>query len=379
MPTSVNDMSEQAASDDAWLVHIGPLKSGSTSLQHTLAASTLELEAAGIVYPIIPGGREWNQTTAFLDLYREFPGDYCGMAWHDRIIRKEPWLYAGHWDKLIELSQCPDRRLIWSSEALSGATSSVVERIVSSMDRPLSKVLWLYRPLSAIIPSFYQEDTKSSPVPDFENYVRDVLGLLLRSNHPHAFSWMDASWVRAQWEPHCEDYMVVGDDNFSPESVDRCFQVLVGGGHPEQQVRKRSNQGLSAAANEALRQALIHVRPKYVGASFATVQNMATYDSPLGGKYRLKPDVAKAVDDAWGRPSAGEAKERAVDRARSLLHSSNALTYVDLPQGANFDDEVASLRSRVQRELTRRDVRTRIGMLRRRVRRQQPRYIGIWH
>ena len=126
----------------AVLVHIGPHKTGTTTLQGAFHASRAALAKHGVRY----AGPGRHPMLAVLAL-TETPGR-----------RGDPPPSRELWDELVaEVTAADDERVVVSSEFFADAAPEVIERVLDDLGRDRVHVVVTLRPLSRILPSQWQQ------------------------------------------------------------------------------------------------------------------------------------------------------------------------------------------------------------------------------
>lgn len=143
------------------VLHIGPHKTGTTSIQSAFHAARDDLAAQGVRYASA----------------RRHDADAARSAIGARPRRGQA--AAGEWEQVV--SGLNDRRFlrrVFSSETLANASDEAAARVVAALDRPeLAQVVMVARPLTALIPSQYQQLVQRGAIlASFEDWVRAVLG-----------------------------------------------------------------------------------------------------------------------------------------------------------------------------------------------------------
>jgi hypothetical protein len=132
----------QAVPPNAVLVHIGPHKTGTTTLQGAFHASRAALAKHGVRY----AGPGRHPMLAVLAL-TETPGR-----------RGDPPPSRELWDELVgEVRAASGERVVVSSEFFADASPDVVEQVVDDLGRDRVHVVVTLRPLARILPSQWQQ------------------------------------------------------------------------------------------------------------------------------------------------------------------------------------------------------------------------------
>jgi hypothetical protein len=318
--------------------HIGPGKTGTTSIQTALLGSMASLGEQGVFIPK-NFGTNGHLGAAF---------DYLGRS-EGRTIAINARSFvtglgsecAGSWDRLTQ--QCtPDRTwVVVSQEVLSVLTTSGVADVVSQFPGFSVRAVAMHRPLSKQIPSMYQQEAMLTRVPDFESYARRCLRFLL-SEADHEYRWLDTSWLRRTWQDGGVTLEVVDSTpDISAGALRDVLQNLLPPGVPVPDVPHR-NEGLSAYGVDLWREHLDRARPRYLLPGFKAYWSMRemdpwTTDTGVGGSYRLMPEVAHAADGSF--PDDGgidldtsvgqqwvQRRDAHRDRLASLLHAGDPVT-----------------------------------------------------
>jgi hypothetical protein len=200
----------------AVLVHIGPPKTGSTTVQSALYAARSRLTAQGVHHA---GGS--RHPAAAVQAVTGRPSQYSGG-----VVPSE-W----RWRWLVrEVRQATSPRVILSSELLADATPDRVQRIVTDLGGPRVHVVVTLRSLARILPSQWQQFVQDGSRAAFDRWLERVL----RDGH-------DAP-DRTFWMRHRHDQLirrwadVVGTDRVTAVVIDehdhemvlRVFEHLLG-------------------------------------------------------------------------------------------------------------------------------------------------------
>jgi hypothetical protein len=224
----------------ARLVHIGPQKTGTTSIQVSMAGAREVMAAHGAYYPKGPYRRRkagWALGLPGAPRRRAFP--------------------ISHWEELVtEVRDAGRVRVCVSDENFARAEKPLVERIVRELGGPDVHVVAVARRLDRFLPSQWQERVKAGVQASYETWLERVLG-------------DNANWERWNlWQGHDIAGLVdrwvefVGPDRFTLVIADegdrlqlfRIFSAMLG--LPEGTLMpdpQRSNESLSWSELEVLR------------------------------------------------------------------------------------------------------------------------------
>lgn len=140
------------------IVHVGAMKSGTTSLQHALYAHREHLSDLGILVP----GRTWrDQVDAVWDLR----GRRTSLA-GDRSV-------AGAWQRLVDEIDAWPGTAVLSAELLAPVGDDIVAKVAESLGSP--EIVLSVRDLNRNLPAMWQEVVQNGEVwswPDFLGAAR---------------------------------------------------------------------------------------------------------------------------------------------------------------------------------------------------------------
>jgi hypothetical protein len=145
--------------DGRVLVHIGPHKTGTTSLQAALFAARPELLAQGVRHAGWGRNpaRAVQAVTGQPSAYSDFPPP------------------EDEWRALVRhVGRNPRGRVILSSEFLAHARPDVVRRVVDDLGRDRVHVVTTLRPLARLLPSMWQQNVKAGRRIGFDAWLHRV-------------------------------------------------------------------------------------------------------------------------------------------------------------------------------------------------------------
>jgi hypothetical protein len=140
------------------LLHIGPHKTGTSSLQGAFHRARPKLAAQGVHYA--GSSRQPMQAAhAVVGTKR--------LHEHPSIER---------WDALLrEIRNSEAKRVVISSEAFAAGNGAAVQRVVSDLDPARIHVAITLRPLARIMPSQWQQFVQGGSVTPFEDWLSEML------------------------------------------------------------------------------------------------------------------------------------------------------------------------------------------------------------
>ena len=228
------------------MIHIGPPKTGSTSIQTTMADRRGELRELGTVYP----GK---------GVRAKFSG-WAVMGARPRGMR-EPRM--AEWDKLVNEVNRSGLRAVVSSEAFARADDDAVGRIVASFGADRIHVVAIGRRLDKTLPSLYQEKVKKYLAKTYEEWLDEILAGddldSIRESFPPG-QRLDA--IVERWSRHIDPqrfHLICapeGDRAMAPRSFERLLDLPEGFLEPGESL----NESLDRTSVEMLRQLNEHKR-----------------------------------------------------------------------------------------------------------------------
>lgn len=196
----------------AILVHIGPHKTGTTTLQAAFHAGRGPLAAQGVMYA---GGRR-RPIEAVLALR--------GARAHRAAVPE-----MRHWSGLVNEARSATGRVVISNEAFADASARAIARLVRDLGRDRVHVVATLRPFASILPSQWQQFVRGGMTVGFDDWLREVID-------PN-----DPSRRRVFWRRHRHDELVgrwvdaVGADRVTvivldedPARLPRVFEAMLG-------------------------------------------------------------------------------------------------------------------------------------------------------
>ncbi len=198
------------------LVHIGPPKTGTTSLQGSFHARRDEILAQGVRY----AGRRRHSSAAVLAVTdRPSFGQDSGSP------------PIKHWHAIVnEIRTAREPRIIFSSEFFADALEPYIPRIVEDLGGPNVHVVVTLRPLAKILPSQWQQYVQSGLRMDFDPWLDAMY------NQPPG-PFMATFWRRhrhdeliARWADVVgpERVTVIAMDERDHDHLYRVFEQLLG-------------------------------------------------------------------------------------------------------------------------------------------------------
>ncbi len=283
---------EQLLPPGAILLHIGPHKTGTTTVQYAFHETRAALRAQGVHY----AGR-WRHSVEAAQAVR-------GLApkrSHRHGLRQ--------WRRLVDESRnAPDARIVISSEWFSEATPAAIPRIIDDLGAERVHVVLTIRPLARILPSQWQQYVQDWITAPYEEWLDGVL------NHP------DDSPTPTFWIRHRHDELlarwatVVGSDRITVVIADdrdrrfvlRAFEGMLGLRPDTLDLREdRSNRSFTWPEVEVVRQ--INKSLGDAGVDRAIRQDLVLFGvSPALREREPTDDEPRIVTPRWALERAGQ-------------------------------------------------------------------------
>ncbi len=160
----------------ARLFHIGPPKTGTTSLQAAAAVRRAELLENGVRYP----GKATSQRRAIAAFTGRHVG-YIGKASGSEVRARLAWD-----DLMAEIKADTERRIWFGHEFAAGASAAQVADFAAELGPRLHVVITL-RSFTRMLPSIWQENNKAGNSISFDDYVKRVLTMPLEKRAGSGF------------------------------------------------------------------------------------------------------------------------------------------------------------------------------------------------
>ena len=292
----------------ARLIHIGPQKTGTTSLQPALFAARESLPEHGAYVP--RGSARRRRAGWVLGLPDKPPAD-----------DQSPW------EKLTkEVARAGDLRVCVSNEDFARARPEQIDRIVDGLSRPgeAPYVVAVVRRLDLFLPSGWQQRVKGGCPLTFEDWLHVVLDEDGDEDHPERWNvWVghDPARLAAAWlrRVPAENFMLVIADETDRSQQLRIFEDLLGlptGLLVED--RTRTNPSLRAPEIEVVRQVANRWVERDRGPD--AYSKLVTHGllRALTNPDRPPSSPERSVLPEWARRRAAEISERHVQQIQQL-------------------------------------------------------------
>ena len=287
---SMTDDEVLALPEGTRLLHIGPHKTGTTSLQGALWTARDAMRAQGVRH----AGSTRNPSNAV------------------RAVTGQPSPYSDtepppmkHWGSLVhEVVSAREPRVVVSSEFFSWANDAAIRRIVDDVGPEKVHIVVTLRPIARILPSMWQQNVQAGQVNGFEDWLQKVLR---RQEHSfwtlHRHDQLIARWAAVVGVDRVTAIVVdERDHGFLPGTFERLLALRPGTLAVGEDFTNRS---LTLPEVEAVR--AFNVAYKAAGLPRAVHARMMRFGAAQEMKRRRPPDdERRVVLPPWSEDRIGE-------------------------------------------------------------------------
>ncbi len=326
----------------AILLHVGFHKTGTTALQSAFASTRAQLREAGVLYP---GNRRSHHRAAMAVTERTW-------GWGTKGAHAPR---AGYWESVVTASRKHDGRVMVSSEALSLAGDTHLDRIVDELGADRLHVVTTLRPFTRLLVSSYQQYLKFGVALTFAQWLEDAF-----ANPPACRAtpnfWLrnDHAGVMERWAERLgrERVRLVVLDESDRDGLFRTFEALLG--LPEGLLVPdpgigASNRSMTAAEAEMLR--LVNAGggdewdwPAYeAGVRRGAALRMVESRRPAGDEASLAtPEWAVHAGQAFGQETADRVAALGITVHGELSRLADPIPAGDPPTDLQLPVEAAA-------------------------------------
>ena len=285
----------------ACLLHVGPYKTGSSSIQSALHHRRPALAEHGVLYA---GGTARARRP--------------GWAVIGTTPRGRRTATIDEWVELAdEVRAAADRRVCVSTEDLARVDPSVARRVVADLGPDRTHVLTVVRRLDRLLPSQWQQRAQSFKTDSYEDYLHVVLdpdGPADSQSRRAFWASHDVAKVLATWSDAAapERVIAVVADETDRALLPRTFEQLLGLPAGLLQEAPSGNPSLSYNAVELLRRLnVVAAERGWPDEIYARVVREAAHEM----KYAGVPPVDSAVPrlPSWAAARVRELSEQRAD------------------------------------------------------------------
>jgi hypothetical protein len=287
------------------LLHIGPHKTGTTSVQSAFHTNRAELAAQGVRYA---GTQRQPMQAAHAVTGRASP--YADG--------KTPPI--GRWLALVrEVRGAPEGRVVISSEGFADADDTTVRRVIDDLGAGQVHVVVTLRPLIDLLPSQWQQQVQSGMTMAYEDWLEAVFNdpanrVSQAFWHRHRHDELIRRWASEAGAGNLTAIVVDGADR---DRVLRVLESMVGlrGGTlvPEPDL---SNRSLTFAEVETIRAFNVAFRSEGLGTQLhAKVMRFGAAE--LMKRRAPERDEPRIQTPAWAADRAAEVEREIVEGIKS--------------------------------------------------------------
>ena len=198
------------------IVHAGFPKTGTTSLQSSLAEARSSLLTQGILYPESRGSAQHSAAWALTQKT---------FGWEGRGGYKTS---ANEWNELVKKVHSVNETVLLSSEFFSHTNQVQVEKFKSDMGVEDTTIVFTMRALAKILPSRYQQSLKKGNTWSYDEWLTDILQRNIPNPTTRKFG--NYSNTIARWASvfGAENIVVVVVDENTPNLIFDAFHSILG-------------------------------------------------------------------------------------------------------------------------------------------------------
>lgn len=317
------------------LLHIGPHKTGTTTLQAAFHQNRDALRAQGVHYA---GRRSQPMTAAMAAATGKILPTVAGSA-------------PDRWGRLLEeIEAAAAPRTVLSSEFFCEADPAHIASIVSDLGAERTHVVVTLRPLAKIMASQWQQYMQNQMVMPYDEWLDAML------NHADETTLTPSFWRRHRHDALVRRWAdVVGVQNMTVVVVDetdkqmlmRCFEQMLGLA-PETLVPRdvAANRSLTSAEAQLMR--AFNRRFRTAGWSAADYTQLVRFGAArVLQERRPGPDEPRVLTPQWAVDRAGAlAAEMAAEIAATgvrILGDLSSLSAPPAPASVGANEEIASV------------------------------------
>ena len=314
------------------LVHIGPHKTGTTTLQGAFHAARRKVERQGVHYA--SPNRQAKQAA--------------------RAVAGRPSAYIGgrvpaeaHWLKLVaDVEASTAKRILISAEGFADAGPAAARRMIDDLDPALVHVVATLRPLARILPSQWQQYVQNGLARTYDDWLQAIFEGPDRAGSPsfwhrHRHDALIARWAEIVGP---ENVTVVVVDDRDHEASLRTFERLLGlRGGTLQPAEGIYNRSLTRPEVELVR--AMHEASIKAGLEKGLRLNIVLHGAAANMKLREPGrDEPRVNTPAWAQERVTAVTRDIVEgiKASGVTVVGDLDTLVDVPRPAGAGDTEVS-------------------------------------
>jgi hypothetical protein len=320
---------------DAIVLHIGPHKTGTTTIQRALFAARAKLAKSGVRFPAQRAHPRlaFKAATGAPGLRGEQPGDI--KAWH----------------RLASQAREADQRVVMSSEMCADASPERIQAMVDDLGPERIQIVVTLRALTKILPSQWQEHVQNRVTTTYPQFLDRILSQPTSKAargfwRRHAVEDLVARWADVVGPDRVT--AVVGDDA-DPRLSLSGFEALLDLRPGTLEIGENTNRSLTVAEIELVR--VINLEAKEQGWSDERYRALVRRDMVREMSARpAHPDDPRLTTPQWAIDAAVERQTQSI----RALEASGVTVIGDLrrlvanPGTPSAGDEVEPLEAAVR-------------------------------
>jgi hypothetical protein len=209
------------------LLHIGPMKTGSTALQNAARQARKQMYEHGAYYP----GTALNHRQAAWALM-ERATDRKGAPPGTNKATAQQVPPMAEWDALVDdINAEPDRRILISDETIAGASTKISRKFVNKLGPDRTHIAITLRPPSSTLPARWIQFLKDGQTDTFEDWLKRVYGKdNARPVAARTRRYQDQAGVVERWAEivGAKNVTVIIADKSKKELLTDTFEQLLG-------------------------------------------------------------------------------------------------------------------------------------------------------
>lgn len=278
-------------------IHIGPLKTGSTTVQHMLERGRSRMLNAGFLYPrTAPAGA--GHLEAVLDFVSST--DHTS-PWRSNFVvtyaKHQPPRRRGAWQALRDEIRGQAGPSVISHEVLCHIPTAIAADFIEEVGADQAEVVMVRRRPSEIVPSLFLERIKTQREVSFPEFVRRLfIELPVSGASEHEF--IDSCRLASTWRQAGAEVTVVDAANgLSDEVIVEVAETLTPG-LTWTAPQEPSNVSMSAHGAQLWTDHCSAHAPAFIASAHAVRQRMLTTfpQTANGPRLQLSPEAAAALD-----------------------------------------------------------------------------------
>ena len=300
-------------------MHIGPMKTGSTSIQNVASRKRAELLRNGVYYP----GRRLNHRRpawALMEKKVEVAGDPKGRTISDarRKLPREVWTHF-----VQDIDKRDSRRVLISDETIAGTSDEYAWQFIDGLGQERTHVVLTIRSPAEVYPAYWMQELKDGHTRSFDQWLQHIF----RVNDEKPLSELlkrrfDLGTVVDQWikVAGAENITVIVVDKKNKSLLSSAFEALLG--LPRGTLNTdsldgaRSNRSMSALEAEIIRRVNVYAKNNNIRWSLYRHTIKSGVIQKLLSERTISDRETKVTLPEWAANLAAEEGQRYAERIR---------------------------------------------------------------